>query len=92
VSRKGTYCVCVKILINVSFVFRHHAVEHKVPGILRRLRYLLGVNQAVIATVEIELGHSGISFTHVCIIVKSDYRLHHVCPRGTTRIFMKFDI
>ena len=36
-SRNGTNCVCVKILMNAIFVFRHHVMERKVPGIFRRL-------------------------------------------------------
>lgn len=34
-SRNETNCVCFKILMNVVFVFKHHVMEHKVPGIFR---------------------------------------------------------
>jgi hypothetical protein len=38
VSRNGTNCVRVKILMNVIFVFKHLAMEHKVPETFRLLR------------------------------------------------------
>ena len=36
-SRNGTNCACVKILMDVIFVLMHQAMERKVPGIFRHL-------------------------------------------------------
>jgi hypothetical protein len=39
VSGNWTNCIfCVKVMMNVIFVFRHLAVELKVPGIFRHLQ------------------------------------------------------
>jgi hypothetical protein len=84
--------------MDVISVFRHHAMEHWVSGIFRHLHQYFGVNQAVIATVEGELEQIGISFRHICKIVKSDYVCRSVClstwnnSAPTGRIFVKFYI